>query len=578
MKTILYLLGILYISATVGLHAQETNTKVLFKTPQETKEDKYGNNYFDREAVIETKNYKIKNFWSGFFQPEDIESNYANISRIGLFRITASSTSACTLDHTLIKEGCSGQKPFLINDEVLQNPMAGTDDTYEVVFKEAINYANNDYNAFYPLDVQRDTKYYLDIPQNNNQSNSRKGFFGFITNSIDWLFNKTVGVNFFGYKDIADTAESPRSDAAQNRRQRYIANIIAGIDKEHRLQKETKEDAATAINAPTLNTPPSLLHYAEAQKITQDKECKFMLLQLSNDGLMCRVMSGFGMDIWMPFFNKTKVSKVESSFIMADTENSLLAMTSQIKKVPYMQDVGGDEDKKLSILQNLLKPMKTMISFMKHMLFGESKKDIVSNPVERVYNYSDDTAMNLTFAVTNDGSIVNDFASFKLMKIRSVYGDMIESCHVKKSPGFLSPYHFDKTFYIGGNESARSPNYTIFNKEIWDSDQWVDWCQKATGRKGMFDYLFHWKTGAFFNPFNWMRGFFSMFLTFFTGSYDIVDFSNTLKRGLILELKRTVLNPVSTLTTREIKVLKITSPAKAHANNANNANGNQGGI
>lgn len=559
-KKALLLTGLLISMQNISFAATQTTT--TFKAPSGVQQDKYGNDYIDRETTITTKNFTVDNFWSSFKEDGVNQSNYATISRSGLFRITTSATSACTLDKSLDKEGCSGQKPFLINNEVLDNPVDGTEDMYRVVFTNAKDFTNNDYNAFYPLDILRNDKYYKDTSADtNNQNTAKTGFFGFITGAIDSLFNRAVGIDFFGQKDIADVQYTPRSAAAQERRERYIANIMAGVDKEHRMTKNTKDSEATPLKTPLLNTPVSLLNYAEAQKTTTKSECKFLGLQLSSQGAMCRIMSGFGMNAWMPFFTNTKTTKIESNFILADTENALLAMNSKIDSVPYMQNTDGDEDAKLSFLQNILKPMTSMIGFMKGMFFGETKKQSVADPVERVYNFDEDKAMTLTFAVTEDGTQVDEFSHFKLLRIHSVYADAINSCTVRKKPGMLKPSSWGPTtFYEGGSKTEKSPNYTIFNKEYWNSDQWVDWCQKATGQKGMFDYLFDWQRGGIFNPFQWMKGFFQAFLNFLTGTYEITNFTNTVKHGLILDLKKVNLDPLSKQNTREIRTLHINTP------------------
>jgi len=553
--------ALLVVGLFVGSISTATQTATTFKAATQTQQDEYGNDYFQREATISTANFKVDNFWNNFNENGTASSNYKTISRSGIFKITTSSTSACTLDSTLDSEGCSGQKPFLLNDEVLNNPIAGTTDTFEVAFTEASNYNNNDYNGFYPLDILRDAKYYKDTTNPDDPTTGKTGFFGFITRSFDYLFNKVVGINFFGQQDIADVQEGVRSGDAQDRRQRYIANIIAGLEKEHRVTKNANEATATQINAPTLNTPASLLHYAEAQKSTTTTQCKFMFIKLSAEGAMCRIMSGFGMDAWMPFFNLTHTTQIQSNFILGDTENALLAMTSQIEDVPYMKDVGGSDENKLSFLQNIIKPMVTMVDIMKNMMFGTDKKEIVSNPVERVYKFNENEAMTMTFPITNDGTQIDDFAHFKLLKIRSVYADEINACTVKKVPGMISPSAWEDEFIEGGTLSHKSPNSRVWKKEVWDSDQWINWCQEAANKKGMFDYLFDWSTGGFINPLNWMKGMFSAFLIIFTGQYEITDFKNSIQRGLILDLKKVDLDPISIRNTREIKILNINTPS-----------------
>jgi len=494
-------IGFIILFTTLVSAATQTITTTELGSPTTAQTDQYGDSYIEQEVKISTKNFKVDNFWNSFFDAKNAgESHYNSISRTGLFRIITSSTSACALDRTLPEEGCSGQKPFLLNDEVFLHPMTGTTNRYSVAFNVAANYNSADPYAFYPLDINRDGQYYKAQSSSASNSGAGRGFFGFFTSAFDYLFSKTIGFgnDFFGNPDIANTTGETLDPAAQDRRQRYIANIMAGVDQKHRMSMPINGANATPVNAGIrLNDPVSLLHYDKSIQMNTTNKCQFMFTSLSSDGIMCRVMSGFGMDAWMPFFNKGKINKIKANTITIDTEDSLLAMAGKITNVPYMKDVGGDDNSKLTFLQKILKPMANMFNYMKIMLFGTSKASIAPKPVERDYNFTNDTAMTLAFAITNDGTQVDKIQNFRLHKIRSIYGDMLDSCRVKKTAGMFSWSHWDETFYIGGNISKKGPD-----GDVWNSDQWVDWCQKATGQKGMFDYLLDWKSGAFFNPFN----------------------------------------------------------------------------
>lgn len=531
-------------------HVVATETTTTFGNQSTVGSDEYGNSVYQRDVTIKTTDFKVDNFWSKFSNPNNKQSNHTNISKTGMLHIKVEATSACVLDGTLPQEGCSGQKPFLINDEVLNNSIGN--DEFEVAFTLADGFNAADTQGFYPLDILRDEQYYKEPLVQENGSN--RSFFSFFTEIFDFMFSKTVGFgnDFFGNPDIADVRYDPRSDDAVDRRERYIANIIAGVEKKYRMTRPFEKIEATQIETATkLNNPVSLLHYDEAKQTTEQEQCKFMFLNLSSDGLMCRVMTGFGMDAWMPFFSNSHTTKIEVNTIMGDTENALLAMTSEIEKVPYMQDVGGSDDDKLGFLQNMLKPMTTMIDFMKTMLFGTSKQSSVAEPVEKVYEFSEADAMTLSIAVTNDGTQIDDFANFKLLKIRSVYGDMINSCKVKKSFAMFSP-GWTKTFVEGGGQSVKSPD-----GEWWNDDQWIAWCQEATAKKGIFDALFDWSSGGIFNPINWMSSFFNMFLSFFSSTYSIEDFTSTIKRGLILNIKKVDLDPLSQRNGQIIEIEKI---------------------
>jgi hypothetical protein len=536
-----------------------TTTNTIISQAQLVDDDKYGNTVYEQNITIETKDFKVKNFWKGFSLNGNAENetNFSSVAKSGVFYIVTEATSACTLDGKLSSNGCSGQKPFLLNNEVLSNPISGTTDEYEVVFSLSKNFNNTDGLSFYPLDVVRDVKYYKDT--NTTDPTADRGFCGFFTSRFDYMFAKTIGFgsDFFGDPDIADVRYTDRSNEAEDRRQRYIANIIAGIDKEHRMTKSVNGSSSTKINAPELNTPVSLLHYDEANKLTIDKQCQFMFLDLSSEGLMCRIMGGFGMDAWMPFFTKSSVRMIDVNMIVTDTENSLLAMTADIEKKQYMEDVGGDDNYKLTFLQNLLKPMTTFIDYMKVCMFGSSKATLVADPVERVYEFNEDDAMTLSFAITNEGTQIDDFENFKLLKIRSVYGDMLDSCRVKKERGiFFSWNTWDITFYLDGTNSEGTdgedgPDGYMSNTE------WVDWCQTAADKKGMLSYLLDWQSGGIFNPINWLKSFINAFLSFFFGSYTVEDITSGMKRALILNIKKVDLDPLSTLNSRTIKVKEI---------------------
>lgn len=541
---------VLFFAILAMANAVTTETTTTFGSESVVGSDEYGNSVYQRDVTIQTTNFKVDNFWSKFFDSQSKQSNHATISKTGTLRIIVEATSACTLDDTLPKEGCSGQKPFLINNDVLSNPIDS--DEYEILFSLSENFDASDNQSFYPLDILRDEQYYKDPYPDDTSSELNRGFLGFVTSALDTLFSKVIGMDLFGDPEIADVKYTPRSDVAVDRRQRYITNIVAGIEKKYRMTKEYEDSIATPIDAPEkINEPASLLHYAEAEKTTESEQCKLLFMNLSDEGLLCRVMSGFGMDAWMPFFNQSKTTKIEVNTIMADTENALLAMTSQIEEVPYLQDIGGSDDEKLSFLQNILKPVATLTSYLKNILFGSSKQDIVATPVERTYEYDEDDAMTMNIAITNDGTRVDDFANFKLLKIRSIYGDMINSCKVKKSWALFSP-GWTKTFVEGGTQSVMSPD-----GELWSDDEWISWCQEATASKGIFDALFDWLSGGVFNPINWISSFFNIFLSFFSSTYNIEDFTNTIKRKLILNVKKVDLNPISNKNSQKIETIKI---------------------
>lgn len=545
-------------SVAVGVMGQTATTQTTFSSKTDTGIDLYGNQTYRQSVSIQTDSYQVETFWNRFFNPSNTEKEFTDIGTTAQAQLIAEASSGCSIagKNTLAAGGCSGQKPFLINNEAVP---AKNGEKVSLIFQTAYDdktgnktFNPTNPNLFYPMDILRNGEYYKEdaapIP------GTQKSFFSFFTGIFDFFFSQTIGFgsDFFGKPKISDTLYSDRSDDAEDRRKRYLSNIIAGIDQEHRVRRPYKGEAGTPLN-PQINDPVSLLHYAEAKKATQIDQCKFMFLKMSSDGLMCRMMNGFGMDAWMPFFTSANISKIEVNTITIDTENALLAMTGQVGGGTY-QSIGGSDKEKLGFLQQMIKPMVSMMEMMKTMMFGSVKKEYVADPVE-VNHELGNKPLTLTMAVTNEGDQIDDFAHFKLLGIRSVMGDEVDKCSVKKSPGVLSWSSWSDTFYIDeGNKSTG----THKNGTIDTHSEWVDWCQKANNKKGMFDYLLAWESGAFFNPFNWMQGMWAAFTTFVFGNYEITDFSSTLKRGLILDLEKTSIDTKDPLTTTKIRLMKVT--------------------
>ena len=445
--------------------------------------------------------------------------------------------------------GCSEQLPFLVNDEMLLTPMDGTTNEYEITFQEASTFDNSENKVFYPLDVGRNNDYTeppeqecdMSIDDDCEANRHRGMFFNFFTNMFDYCFSKTIGFgrDFFGHPDIADTQYGEASAEAQDRRMRYMANIMAGIDQDHKMASTQMSSDATYVDAGIrLNDPVSLLHYDEANKGDIRNQCKFLFREFNPDGVMCRCMGGFGMDAWMPFFDIAQIDTMESSTITVDTEASLLALASQKDGTPYLQtgdDTGDDDEKRLYILKNMLKPMTTMMDLCKRFMFGNDTKDIMAEPKEIAYTFDPDNAVNLVFAVTNDGTTVDSFVGAKMLELRSIYADHINSCEVKYLWKTVGTFHEDepiKRSYKKHWWSKRTTVDWIYGPEgKMTNTDWVTWCQKGMDKKGMFDYLTDWSKLGFMNPLNWMRGFFAMF------DYQITNFHSTVHRSLVLHVK-----------------------------------------
>jgi hypothetical protein len=546
---------ILFQCLTAAVYGATTSTSFGQRISGEV--DQHGNQLYAQSVTMQTQNYEIDTFWSRFFDPQNQKKSFTQLSTSATAQLIVEASSACTLagKGQLPSQGCSGQKPFLVNDETLAGVNNG--DTISVIFQPAYDdasaiktYNMAKSNVIYPMDILRTGSNYQSSA--TVQSGSKQTFFGFFSGIFNLFFNKSTGSDYLKTPQIADTKYGIRSTDAEDRRQRYIANIISGADQDHLLSKPYKGASGTAIKTNILNNPVSLLHYDEAKKATEASQCKFMFLSLTSDGFMCRAMTGFGMDAWMPFFTNAKISEVDVSMITIDTENALLAAAGKASGKSYQQITASTDTQKLSFLQQMLKPMTTMMTMMKTMMFGSSKSTIVSNPVEMTYDLSSQP-ISLMLAVTNDGSHIDNFQHFKLTALRSSYGDMMNQCSVKYSGAFFGFGAWNDTFYASKGSTVTSRTKGSINTHA----EWIAWCQESTGKKGMFDYLTDWSSGGVFNPFNWMQGMWSMFSSFFGGSYTITEFKNILKRGLILDLKKETLTPANTLNSTQFKLLNV---------------------
>ncbi len=539
------------------LCAQSATTSTTFGNRAPSGMDGYGNQLYTQQVTIATENYEVDSFWDRFFDPEKKTKNFDQLSTSATAQLVVEASSACSIagKGELPSQGCSGQKPLLVNNEAVDGLSDG--DTVSLIFQPVKNdktgallYTNTDDSLLYPLDIGRNGEFYQ--PSASVQSGSRQTFFGFFTGIFDFFFDRLIGVDFFGTPEMADVKYDPRSPESEDRRQRYIANIIAGVDQDHRMSMPYKSDPATQVDAFTrLNDPVSLLHYAEAEKSTEADQCKFMFLNLSSDGLMCRIMSGFGMDAWMPFFTKANITELDVNTITIDTENALLSAAGKVSGESYQRVTASTDTQKLSFLQQMVKPMSAMMEMMKNMFFGTSKSTIVADPVEIKYDLSA-KPMTMTLAVTNDGTQVDRFETFKLTGLRSTFGDSVNQCTVKYS-GFFGFGGWTETFY----EFKESASTTRTKGSINTHAEWIQWCQEANDKKGIFDYLMDWESGGVFNPMNWMKGMWSGMMSMFFGDYSITDFKNALKRGLILDLQKEALNPVDTLNTTKIRLINV---------------------
>lgn len=374
--------------------------------------DIHGATIYERQVTIETNNFKVDNFWNKFSNngTGNGQTSYNAISKTGTVQIGVEATSLCTLYKELDINGCSGQKPFLINDEAVNGVYIG--DTITLLFQKDYNGTNityNDTNAsvFYPLDVQRDEKFY--------KEEGEKSFKSFFQKLFDGFFLTSFFSSFFSH-EVVDKNNNPSEDI----RQRYIANIVSGIDQNHLLEKDI-----TPLTTNALNTPVSLIDYSE--NVSSTGSCNLFFFKFSADSPFCNLMGS------MPFISMFSSTKPATNYtidtIQSDTENALVSFAGTYADLNVNTYQNGTVYQKQSTSTGLI---SGMINMMKCFFFGCPKVNDVQEAMDSYYGFSDADAINLTFAITNNGSLIDDFETFRLMGIHSLTGNE-HMCQVKES-------------------------------------------------------------------------------------------------------------------------------------------------
>jgi len=542
-----------------------TNTVTTFQPENSVNDDQYGNKQFTREVSIDTKNYKVDNFFGGFSEAD--KSQYNSISSKGLFLVTVEANSICANDGELAEEGCSGQKPFLMNKSFTDSMADGQ--VYEVPFNRANQYTSSSH-AFFALDVDRDTQYYTD----DTPAGGKKSFF----QKIKELFEAHFSHDTMSYGDNLTGDE-------QKTRDRYIANIISGIQKDYRLTKKVDDKSENTPLNPTINTPVSLLDY-DSLIVNETTGCNIGFVNLSSSSLTCKMIGGFHMGDWMPFFNQTNDIKTEASTTMIDTETSLLSAVGDLNGVNIFEDMKSNDPKDSSILQEIFKPVTFMFDNMMSFFFG-SRDNAKAVTFSNHYDFTKyDKQLTMSIPVTQNGSEVNDFANFSLVGLDSVYGVEVESCVIYNSD------HHD-TYTITSASPERPSLFVdkgpavmdnIFDNIIYDElkedfvkkikfvffmpvphlylettkDELFSWCARRQeyNSKGLIGRI----KDDIANLFTWRdtkEGQMDKFME--DERFDVKSYTEKVHRGLILHLKKEDLgtnNPANKINIKFLKSVK----------------------
>lgn len=578
----------MFLSLSILTLSAKTTTSVTFDTPHQkgTTQDKYGNKIMYQDVKIITQDFKINNFWGKFSQNAQNQSTFTDIATNANVKLTIENAFTCK-DGGLLSDGCSGQKPFLLNNGILTNPDVQLDrlgaplpqGEYRIPFDAAANYSSSNDDAFYALDVYRDNEYYKKpIAGNATNTQKPKNFFAYIVAFFQDYFSK-------------DTAVYGSAIGSPEQRDRYMANMIFGLQKKYRI---TKEDQVTTTETNTADASKkvSLLDY-NSLIVENTTGCNGLFFSYDPDSLTCKTINFFGLSQWIPFINSTNNDpeiKVQSDSVLEDTETTLLTLAGKLDKTNYIdkKTAINESSEKKNFIQEIFKPMSYMMGSMFRFFFGESSKnltEVVSVNFDFIHH------MPLTFIET-DGTKVVNFIYFKLLGIESVYGTEVESCRVKKS-GFIFTWDektftksiptntkFDMEAGFFGSLFNNSNEYSELNVSVekhrvpfvdWgthdivnlSTDDWLDWCKRNQGRqrKGLF--------GRFIDTFT----------SFVLGNnrnstYDeqidnllkdehwkVQEYKEKVHKGLILHLKKidmADINSTTPGTTTEFKIMEIT--------------------
>ncbi len=539
---------------SLNIYAAETTTKVTFTDERSMDADKHGNYIYERDVTIDTHNFKVENFWNKFsFSGEGkSESEFSTLSKTGTVRISVEATSLCSIYTELDSAGCSGQKPFLINDEAIAGKITGN--TISLIFQKDYNgtdilYTNTNSDVFYPLDIERNEHFY------KKQGHDAKSFFGLFGRLFNTFFGDDGFFSSFFNFGVSDSDGNPVEDI----RQRYIANIVSGVDQDHLLEK-----GVTPLETTKLNDPVSLIDYSET--VVEEGECRLFFFKYSADNGYCNFMAG--MPFISLFSSATPTTTYEIDTIQVDTENSLIAFASAYTEMTIDDYTAGTtyvkESKKSGLLSGMVKGFFCMFSLGS---CGEAEE--IEEPMSTSYVFDDDSAVNLTMAVTNEGDSIDSFQTFRLKSINSIAANQ-HTCHVDYNGKYGSSWDHNfkgsesETKLVNGDciencglfdrnkiyEQVEVDNTYGYNSDAKTPSQWLSWCDDlmkdytgGTHRECLFPIL---GIGCRDVP-----------NTVTEGRYEILSNSyvNSSKRGLILDLELIELNPKSKAVTLRYELI-----------------------
>jgi len=578
----------------------KTTTDVTLQTPYEEGQvqNDYGDKIMYQNVKINTQNFKINNFWGKFSDAAQDQSNFTNIATAANVKLTIENSFTCK-DGGLPEEGCSGQKPFLINQGTLGNSELTKDamgqnlpaGEYRIPFDSATNYNSLNNDAFYVLDVFRDGKYYQDNHTNDYNNAKPKTFFGYMVKLIKTYFSPQNDT----------TIISALTQNTVEARNRYMANIIFGLQQSYRIKKESGINT-NSINQASTTKQPSLLDY-NALMINDTTGCDGIFFTFSPNSITCKFQNFFGMSQWMPFFGNgasllgenTSTSSIQSDSVLEDTETTLLTLASKLDNTNYVQPEIDQNTGRFPILSEIFKPMTFMAKSMFRFFFGANSKNL-TEIVSVDFNFINH--MPLTFIKT-DGEKALDFVYFELLGLESVYGTEVQECTVGLRSS-IDPFGFfasEETFTEGKSNYIYLKTGGSYKK--FPTADWLDWCKKhQTDRtKGIIGRLLD-SIGKIFgnttNPVSyneldnllsnksWKKKAFSDHKYkepyIISKKWKVKSYKEKVHKGLILHLKKIDIDDINSSTpgtTTEYKVMKVSRGNQSN-NNQNSNNQSKG--
>ncbi len=549
------LLSIALLTLAPFTWAAETTVEFsgIEQTSSTTTSDQFGQEYGETisqdSVTISTKNLQVDRFWHKFKQGNGNDKLGVDIDTKVYFDLITQTTFLCK-KYGLPEEGCSGQKPFLVNEgtfdpnnadiTVDRDGNALPTGEYRIPFDKAPNYNPSNQDAFYALDVLRDGKYYNESQTGSGGSSGSKSFLALLISYLQ---------NYFSLQttDISSSGLTPQESEKRNI---YIANIFYGLQNAYKMHYGNDATSVSqTINSAGENRV-SLLDY-QSSTGTLEEGCDGLIFNYQPNSFTCRFMNLFQITEWFPFVDNVSTYHIESTSVQEDTEATLLHLAGLADGVDYLGQLDTlknnfDPNDKPGFFQQIFKPVTFMIKGMTRFFFGSGPTRL-----QDAYSYTFDfnNPILLTFAVAKNGEIVG-FKHFELTGLESVFGSETTTCVVKRklfdgsfAKNLTAKYNGstwsrgqEKTFIEGVDSSTYMREYIggfgfgiTLSEETYTTDDWLPWCANTTRNKSLIG-------NAISN---------NLFTDFLTGDFkldveqyfDVVTYTEKVHKGLVLHLK-----------------------------------------